>query len=957
MNVTVSAPTGSDLNEITGFELTDQTDVDIDDTTSTITVTVPDGTNLNTAPSVLNISPNATVTPAIGDIQDFSQPVVYTVTAENGDPRLWTVSVTVTNSSEKSIDSFVINGISGTINGTEISLTLPSGTNVTALSPIIEFFGQSVVPSPGTPTDFTNDVVYTVTAEDTSTLDYTVIVTVQADTNTAPTAGDFAVSFEQGSNNNNIDLSPHINDGDGDALTVTVTTAPPNGTATVSGTTIVYTPNPGHNGADAIGYSVNDSNGGTATATVSVTVNAPANTVPTAGDFAVSFEQDSNNNNIDLSPHINDGDGDALTVTVTTAPPNGTATVSGTTIVYTPNPDYNGADAIGYMVNDGNGGTATATASLTVNAPANTVPTAANFAVSFEQDSNNNNIDLSPHINDGDGDALTVTVTTAPPNGTATVSGTAIVYTPNPGHNGADAIGYSVNDGNGGTATATVSVTVNAPANIAPVAVDDTYTIDEAGNLNVLILTNDTDNEGDDLTVNWVGGSPANIGQTIGGSDGGLFTITAGGNLTFDTNGEFDSLNDGDSQTTTVQYRITDGNSNSNIATVTVSVTGVDDPNNNPTAFISSDVMSGTTPLSVNFKGDQSDDSDGSITSYFWDFGENAQTSTLANPTYEYVSPGEYIVTLMVTDNDGATDSDTIRITVSEPTNGLPTAVISTSTTTGTTPLSINFIGENSYDNDGSIVSYEWDFGENGQTSTIANPTYEYVSPGEFTVILVVTDNLGATDSDRVTITVSEPSNEQPTANAGPNQTITLPANEVVLDGSGSSDTAPGTIDTYAWTQVNGPGTANIVSANSESTRVSNLIQGTYTFELTVVDNGSPALNNTDRITIIVKEPISQPPTATFSGSRNVSIGQPSVSGTVTISNGPMTFNFGMTSFGSESGTITLTISGSSYTVSVQGGESQNRTLTESFPPGTYNYSLTLNGSGNYSGGVTAQQL
>ncbi|WP_194524471.1 Ig-like domain-containing protein [Zobellia roscoffensis] len=182
VNVTVSAPTESDQNAITAFGLTGQTDVDIDGTTNTVTVTVPNGTNLNTAPSVLNISPNAMVTPAIGDIQDFSQPVVYTVTAENGDPRLWTVSVTVTSSSEKSIDSFIINGVPGTFNGTDISLTLPSGTNVTALSPVIEFFGQSVAPSPGAPTDFTNDVVYTVTAEDNSTLDYTVTVNLEIDT-------------------------------------------------------------------------------------------------------------------------------------------------------------------------------------------------------------------------------------------------------------------------------------------------------------------------------------------------------------------------------------------------------------------------------------------------------------------------------------------------------------------------------------------------------------------------------------------------------------------------------------------------------------------------------------------------------------------------------------------------------------------------------------------------------
>ncbi|MGS0528289.1 PKD domain-containing protein [Zobellia nedashkovskayae] len=135
-----------------------------------------------------------------------------------------------------------------------------------------------------------------------------------------------------------------------------------------------------------------------------------------------------------------------------------------------------------------------------------------------------------------------------------------------------------VTDNQDATDTDTVTITVNEAQNIAPVAVDDNFSVDEAGNLNVLILTNDTDNEGDDLTVNWVGGSPANVGQTIGGSDGGLFTITAGGNLTFDTNGEFDSLNNGDSQTTTVEYRATDGNANSNTATVTVTVTGVYDP-------------------------------------------------------------------------------------------------------------------------------------------------------------------------------------------------------------------------------------------------------------------------------------------------------------------------------------------------------------------------------------------
>ncbi|OWW25106.1 hypothetical protein B4Q04_11215 [Zobellia sp. OII3] len=658
VNVTVSQPTGSD-NAITGFALPVQNSVAINDVNHTITVNVPNGTDLNVVPSQLDISTGANIEPGPASQQDFSQPVNYTVTAENGNPQVWTVNVVTETSNEKSIDSFVINGISGTFNGTDISVTLPFGTDVTALSPIIEFFGQSVNPASGTSTDFTNNVTYTVTAEDNSTLDYTVSVTIEADTNTAPVVD-------------------------------------------VTGITDI--------------------------------------TLPTKSVNLV-----------------------------------GSATDEGGTIVnYTWTQDSGPA--------------------ATITDPSSSVTTATDLVAG------NYVFRLTATDNDND------------------------------------------------TGTNTVAFTVNEATNIAPVAVDDNFTVAESGSLNRLVLTNDIDD--DDLTVNWVGGSPANVGQSIGGSDGGLFTITAGGNLTFDTNGEFDGLNDGDSQTTTVQYRATDGNANSNTAMVSVTVTGVDDPNNNPKAVIESNTVSGTTPLSVNFKGDQSIDDDGSIVSYNWGFGENNQTSTLANPTYEYISPGDYIVTLTVTDDDGATDSETVTITVSEPVNESPTAVISTSATSGTTPLSVDFTGDQSIDDDGSIISYNWDFGENNRTSTLANPTYEYISPGDYIVTLTVTDDDGATDSETVTITVSEPVNEPPTANAGPDRTITLPTGSVTLDGSGSSDTAPGNIDTYAWTQVSGPTTASIVSSGSAITSVTGLNEGSYTFRLTVTDNHNATA--TDQVTVTV---------------------------------------------------------------------------------------------------------
>ena len=85
VNVTVSPVVGSASNDITDFSLAGQVaPFEIDATAHTISVTVPNGTALNVAPAVLVISESATITPDITEAQDFSAPVQYTVTAENG---------------------------------------------------------------------------------------------------------------------------------------------------------------------------------------------------------------------------------------------------------------------------------------------------------------------------------------------------------------------------------------------------------------------------------------------------------------------------------------------------------------------------------------------------------------------------------------------------------------------------------------------------------------------------------------------------------------------------------------------------------------------------------------------------------------------------------------------------------------------------------------------------------
>ena|GEM_PF-280925 len=92
-------------------------------------------------------------------------------------------------------------------------------------------------------------------------------------------------------------------------------------------------------------------------------------------------------------------------------------------------------------------------------------------------------------------------------------------------------------------------------------------------------------------------------------------------------------------------------------------------------------------------------------------------------------------------------------------TNVPPTAVAGASPTSGTVPLTVNFSSAGSSDIDGTIVSYNWDFGD-GTTSTLANPSHTYTAAGDYTARLTVTDNGGATATATVSIRVTAPPSE-----------------------------------------------------------------------------------------------------------------------------------------------------------------------------------------------------
>lgn len=213
----------------------------------------------------------------------------------------------------------------------------------------------------------------------------------------------------------------------------------------------------------------------------------------------------------------------------------------------------------------------------------------------------------------------------------------------------------------------------------------------------------------------------------------------------------------------TATLKITDNKGNIDQETITIVATGSPSPNNAPVAVLSSSVGVGKAPLLVTFDAGGSSDSDGTIISFQWDMGDGS-TATGAQVTHTYTVAGTYNPTLTVTDDGGLTDSASTPVLVEPPMSGNtpPTAVISASATQGKAPLEINFDAGNSTDPDGSIVSYNWDFGD-GTTATGATASHTFTQPAEYTVSLTVVDNSSAASQPAtVVINTDETNGEQP---------------------------------------------------------------------------------------------------------------------------------------------------------------------------------------------------
>jgi len=161
----------------------------------------------------------------------------------------------------------------------------------------------------------------------------------------------------------------------------------------------------------------------------------------------------------------------------------------------------------------------------------------------------------------------------------------------------------------------------------------------------------------------------------------------------------------------------------------------------------------------ITFDGSGSSDTDGTITGYRWDFDNDGTYDTgwltISTTTHAYSTAGIYTVKLQVKDNAEATATDTTTATINEqPAEANPPVADANGPYTGLTYQNISFDGSSSYDNDGTITSYMWDFGD-GTTENGIKPIHRYNSSGLFNITLTVTDNDGLSNfSDRTTATI-----------------------------------------------------------------------------------------------------------------------------------------------------------------------------------------------------------
>ncbi len=814
-----TAVTDEDI-AITVTVLANDNDVD-GDTLAVTSVTTPAfGTALIVANSVV-YTPNADY--------NGSDSFSYTINDGNGDTDTATVSIAITP-----VNDAPVGAADGVVTPEDTAVTLDVLANDNDVDGDTLTVSSTTTPANGTTAiNLDETITYTPNASfnGVDTFSYTVIdgqggtdsalvtVTITAENDNPDALDDNATTNEDTAVT--IDVLANDFDIDGDTLTIDSVTQPTNGTVTNNGTDVVYSPDANFFGADSFSYTVSDGNGGSDTATVSVTV-VSVNDIPVAGPDIVTTSEDTAVS-IDVLSNDSDADGDTLSVLSVTAAANGSVSNNGTDVTYMPNLNFNGSDSFSYTAEDGNGGTATALVTITVT-PVNDAPDAADDHPTTAEDTAVT-VDILSNDNDVEGDALTVTTVTTPTNGIASLNiDQTITYTPNNNNNGTDSFTYTIVDGQGGSDTATVNVTITA-VNDMPVALDDDVAGFEDTAVIITVLSNDSDVDGDTLTVFTVT-SPTN----------GTVVINPDNSVTYTPDLNYFG-------TDSFTYTVSDGNGGSDTATVSLTVNAVND---NPVANDDSATTDEDSAVIINALTNDSDiDGDTLTIDSVTQPANGAVVNNGSDVTYT-PNPnfnGNDNFTYTLSDGNGGTSTAMVTISVTA-VNDAPVATDDIETTLEDNAITL-FVLTNDNDVDGDTLTVD----TITQLPTIGSVTFtavsvEYVPDndqcGTDTFTYQINDGNSETDTAVVTITITcvndDPVavDDSATTNENTAVTIDLLSNDFDVD-----------LDALSVIAVTAPltGTA-VINGDNSITYTPNIgFSGTDGFEYTISDgNGGIAI-------------------------------------------------------------------------------------------------------------------
>ncbi len=499
-----------------------------------------------------------------------------------------------------------------------------------------------------------------------------------------------------------------------------------------------YTPVAGYTGADSFVYRANDGLQQSANTVVSLTVGGAVNVAPTAANAAASGSEDTT-----LSGQVSASDPDSPTLTyaLVGAPLHGTVTLSATgAYQYTPNANYNGPDSFTFKANDGQVDSNTATVSLTVTA-VNDAPTATAGSASGGQGTV---ISGQLAASDIDSPTLTYSLVTGPQHGTVSVNAAgAFQYTPSANYTGPDSFTFKANDGQLDSNIATESLTVSA-GNHAPVAAAGSASGNEDAVISGQLAATDAD--GNALTYSLVTG-PLHGAVSINAA--GLYQYTPTANY----NGP-DSFS----------FKANDGQVDSNVATVSLTVAPVNDA---PIAAAAS--ASGNEDAVIAGQLSATDIDSPTLTYSVVTGPLHGAVSVNAAGAFQYTPSANYNGPDSFTfkANDGSLNSNTATMSLTVvPVDDAPVAANSSASGAEDTSISGQAVAT---DVDNPVLTYTWLTGPqhgaltfNQDGSYLYTPVANYNGPDSFTFL--ADDGQLTSNTGTVSLTIT-PVNDPPVVN------------------------------------------------------------------------------------------------------------------------------------------------------------------------------------------------